>query len=150
MQKQYDQSTYFCYEGTRACATCWKALWHLDALRYEGCEPIRAGIVSYLINFPCFCFFLVGRSVPVFERGRYGIYWDQGDQEPETTIVNQLLHADSIPGRLRPGGRPHYTWMDGVMQDLNALGPRLQLDLLRDWPKLVLDRELWRGVASRC
>ena len=22
------------------------------------------------------------------------------------------------------------------MQDLNALGPRLQLDLLRDWPKL--------------
>ena len=36
------------------------------------------------------------------------------------------------------------------MQDLNALGPRLQLDLLRDWPKLALDRELWRGVASRC
>ena len=30
------------------------------------------------------------------------------------------------------------------MQDLNALGPRLQLDLLRDWPKLALDRELWR------
>ena len=40
--------------------------------------------------------------------------------------------------------------MDGAMQDLNALGPRLQLDLLRDWPKLALDRELWRGVASRC
>ena len=32
------------------------------------------------------------------------------------------------------------------MQDLNALGPRLQLD----WPKLALDRELWREVASRC
>ena len=47
-------------------------------------------------------------------------------------------------------GRPHYTWKDGAMQDLNALGPRLQLDLLRDWPKLALDRELWRGVASRC
>ena len=42
------------------------------------------------------------------------------------------------------------TWMDGAMQDLNALGPRLQLDLLRDWPKLALDRELWRGVASQC
>ena len=42
------------------------------------------------------------------------------------------------------------TWKDGAMQDLNALGPRLQLDLLRDWPKLALDRELWRGVASRC
>ena len=39
-------------------------------------------------------------------------------------------------------GRPHYTWMDGARQDLNALGPRLQLDLLRDWPKLALDREL--------
>ena len=49
---------------------------------------------------------------------------------PETTIVNQLLHADYIPGRPRPVGRPHYTWMDGTMQDLNALGPRLQLDLL--------------------
>ena len=29
--------------------------------------------------------------------------------------------------------------MDGAMQDLNALGPRLQLDLLRDWPKLALE-----------
>ena len=44
----------------------------------------------------------------------------------------------------------NYTWKDGAMQDLNALGPRLQLDLLRDWPKLALDQELWRGVASRC
>ena len=25
-----------------------------------------------------------------------------------------------------------------------------QLDLLREWPKLALDRELWRGVTSRC
>ena len=32
------------------------------------------------------------------------------------------------------------------MQDLNALGPWLQLDLLRDWPKLALDRDLWRGL----
>ena len=45
--------------------------------------------------------------------------------------LNELLHADSIPGRPRPVGRPHYTWKDGAMQDLNALGPRLQLDLLR-------------------
>ena len=42
--------------------------------------------------------------------------------------------------RLHPGApkacRPtplHYTWKGGAMQDLNALGPRLQLDLLRDW-----------------
>ena len=30
--------TTFCYEGTRACATFWMALWPLDALCYEGCE----------------------------------------------------------------------------------------------------------------
>ena len=28
----------FCYEGTRTCAACWTALWHLDALYCEGCE----------------------------------------------------------------------------------------------------------------
>ena len=65
-------------------------------------------------------------------------------------MANQLLYADSIPGSPRPVGRPHYMWMDGAMQDLSTLGPRLQLDLLRDWPNLALDRELWRGVASRC
>ena len=70
--------------------------------------------------------------------------------KPETTVVNQLLYADSIPGRPGLVIRPHYTWMDGAMQDLRALGPLLQLDLLRDWPTLALDRELWRGVASRC
>ena len=79
---------------------------------------------------------------------RHRVRWlGHATRKPETTIVNQLLHADNIPGRPRPVGRPHYTWMDGAMQDL---GPWLQLDLLRDWPKLALDRELWRGVASRC
>ena len=82
---------------------------------------------------------------------RHRVRWlGHAARKPETTIVNQLLHADSIPGRPRPVGRLHYTWKDGAMQDLNALGPRLQLDLLRDWPKLALDRELWRGVTSRC
>ena len=28
-------NNFFCYEDTRACATCWTALWHLDALCYE-------------------------------------------------------------------------------------------------------------------
>ena len=72
-------------------------------------------------------------------------------RKPETTMVKHLLFADSIPGCLRPVGRLHYTWMDGAMQDLNTLGPRLQLqlDLLRDWPKLALDHDLRRGVASR-
>ena len=36
------------------------------------------------------------------------------------------------------------------MQDLSALGLRLQLNLLQDWPKLALDRELCGGVTSRC
>ena len=73
---------------------------------------------------------------------RHRVRWlGHAARKPETTIVNQLLHADSIPGRPRPVGRPHYTWKDVAMQDLNALGPRLQLNLLRDWPKLVLDRE---------
>ena len=40
--------------------------------------------------------------------------------KPETTIINQLPHADSIPGRPRPIGRPHYTWKDGAMQDLST------------------------------
>ena len=31
----YGQATYFCYEDTRTCATCWTALWHLDALCYD-------------------------------------------------------------------------------------------------------------------
>ena len=69
---------------------------------------------------------------------RHRVRWlGHAARKPETTIVNQLLHADSIPGRPRPVGRPHYTWKDGAMQDLTALGPRLQLDLLRDWPKLA-------------
>ena len=60
---------------------------------------------------------------------RHMVRWlGHADRKPETTIVNQLLHADYIPGRPSPVGRPHYTWMDGAMQDLNALGPWLQLD----------------------
>ena len=66
------------------------------------------------------------------------------------TVVNQLLSADSIPGCPRPVGCPHYTWMDGAMQDLSTPGPLLQQDLLQDWPKLAQDRDLWRGVAGRC
>ena len=34
--------------------------------------------------------------------------------------------------------------MDGAMQDLSTLGSRLQLALLRDWPKLAL----WRGLPA--
>ena len=45
---------------------------------------------------------------------------------------------------------PIYIYIHRIYIDLSALEPRLQLNLLRDWPKLALDRELWREVASRC
>ena len=67
-----------------------------------------------------------------------------GDHHRQPTAACRL--HPGAPKACRP---PHYKWKDGTMQDLNALGPQLQLDLLRDWPKLALDRELWRGVASR-
>ena len=38
--------------------------------------------------------------------------------------------------------------MDGAMQDLSNLGSQLQLDLLRDWPKLAHDRDLLPAGAS--
>ena len=75
--------------------------------------------------------------------------------QPETTIVNQLLHADYIPGRPRPVGRPHYTWMDGAMQDLNArprapatAGPPPRLAEVGAGPRAV-EGGLPAG-ASRC
>ena len=70
---------------------------------------------------------------------RHRVRWlGQTARKPETTMVNRLLYADSIPGR------PHCTWMDWAMQDQ---GPGY---LLRDWPKLAQNRDLWRGGASRC
>jgi len=82
---------------------------------------------------------------------RHRVRWlGHAARKPEANMVKQLLFADSIPGCPRPVGRPHYTWMDGAMHDLTTLGPRLQLDLPRDWPKLAQDRDVWRGIASRC
>ena len=41
---------------------------------------------------------------------RHRIRWlGHAARKPEPAIVNQLLHADSIPGHPRPVGRPHYT-----------------------------------------
>ena len=46
---------------------------------------------------------------------RHRVRWlGHAARKPETTIVSQLLHADSILGHPRPVGRPHYTWMDGA------------------------------------
>ena len=75
---------------------------------------------------------------------RHTVRWlGHAARKPETTMVKQLLlAADSIPGRPKPVGRPHYTGIDGGMQDFSILGPWLQLDLLRDWPKLVHGRDL--------
>ena len=51
---------------------------------------------------------------------RHRVRWlGRAARKPETTMVNQLLYANSIPGCPRPVGRPHCTWMDGAMQDLS-------------------------------
>ena len=111
--------TSFCYEGTRTCATCRTALWHLDALPYAIREVKDMGqqmgyrslewnwpkesmnIPNYLLgqellmesscfnflvdNFPLLLFqgfegLVLGGGlrfflVPVFDCGRYGIYF---------------------------------------------------------------------------
>ena len=73
---------------------------------------------------------------------RHRVRWlGHAARKPETTIVNQLLHADYIPGRPRPVGRPHYTWMDGAMQDLNTLGPGYR------WTSSETGRS-WRSTGS--
>ena len=78
----------------------------------------------------------------IIKLSRHRVKWlGHAARKPETTIVNQLLHADSIPGRPRPVGRPHYTWKDGAMQDLNALGPRLS------WTSSETGRS-WRWTGS--
>ena len=47
---------------------------------------------------------------------RHKVRWlGHAARKPETTMVKQPLLADSIPGRPRPVGRPHYTKMDGAM-----------------------------------
>ena len=92
---------------------------------------------------------VVTRQVPITQLLNRHRWLGHAARKPETTMVKQLQLADSIPGRPRPASHPHYTWMDGAMQDLSTLG-RLQQDLLRDWPKLAHDRDLWRGGASRC
>ena len=69
--------------------------------------------------------------------------------------VRWLGHAPRKPrkktGR-RPVGCPHYTCLDGWghagPQHPRAPATAGRMDLLRDWPKLVHDRDLRRGGAS--
>ena len=58
--------------------------------------------------------------------------------------------AHAIPGHPRPMGRPRLSWMDTAMHDMGSLGRTLQIDLPRDWAKLALHRDVWRGVVGRC
>ena len=48
-------------------------------------------------------------------------------------------------------GRGAYYWCGEWIPTLDPVSywPMWQ-DLLRDWPKLVLVWDLWRGVASQC
>ena len=88
-------------------------------------------------------------QVPITQHlSRHKVRWlGHSTRVPETT----MLYADFIRGAAGLSvGRPFYTWMDRAMHDLNTLGPRLQVDLLLDWPKFAPDQDLWRGGASRC
>ena len=70
--------------------------------------------------------------------------------KPNDVMVERLLFAHSIPGHSRPMARPHITSMDTAMHDMGSLGHMLQIDLPRDWAKLALYWDVWRGVISRC
>ena len=82
---------------------------------------------------------------------RHRVRWlGHAARKPNDVMVKQLIFAHSIPGHPRPMGRPHLTWMDTAMHDMGSLGRTLQIDLPRDWANLVLHRDVWRGVVSRC
>ena len=82
---------------------------------------------------------------------RHRVKWlGHAARKPNDVMVKQLLFAHSIPGHPRPLGRPHLTWMDTAMHDMDSLGRTLQIDLPRDWASLALHWDVWRGVVSRC
>lgn len=82
---------------------------------------------------------------------RHRVRWlGHAARRPESTGVHKLLHASSIPGHPRCVGRPCLTWMDAAMHDMHTLGPAVKLDLVHDWPRLALDRGLWRGIVQHC
>ena len=80
---------------------------------------------------------------------RHRVRWlGHAARKPNDVMVKQLLFVHSIPGHPRPIGRPHLTWMDSAMQDMDSLGRTLQIDLPRDWASLELHRDVWRGGWS--
>ena len=82
---------------------------------------------------------------------RHRVRWlGHAARKPNDVMVKQLLFAHTIPGHPKPIGRPHLTWMDTAMHDMDSLGRTLQIHLSRDWANLALHRDVWRGVVSRC
>ena len=63
-------------------------------------------------------------------------------------MVRQLLFAHSILGHPGPMGHPLLTWMDTAMHGMGMGMGRIGLP--RDRANLALDRDVWRGVGSRC
>ena len=76
---------------------------------------------------------------------RYRVRWlGHAARKPNDVMVKQLLFAHSIPI-----GRPHLTWMDTAMHDMDSLGRTLQIDLpplARDGmrKKQLLDHDIIR------
>ena len=63
-----------------------------------------------------------------------------------------LLYEDSIPGHPRPVGRPHYTWMDGPMQDLSPgyCGTSTETSRSRSWCRTAICGGGVPAGISRC
>ena len=60
---------------------------------------------------------------------RHRVRWlGHAARKPNDVMVKQLLFAHSIPGQPRPVGRPHLTWMDTAMHDMDS--PALKSDAL--------------------
>ena len=121
-----------------------------NKLILEGCKSDKLSIIIIIIN--------IRRLVTLAEHTS-----DHGMQTNSNINVRPLLRPQAgdrhrqpaAACRLHPGApkacRPTPLHVEG-WGHARPQRPRarLQLDLLRDWPKLALDRELWRGVASRC
>jgi hypothetical protein len=66
-------------------------------------------------------------------------------RKPDTSMVKQLLFANSVPGCVLPVGRPRKSWVSLALADLKKLGCKVNRNnLVFDWPLLCLDRVSWK------
>jgi hypothetical protein len=76
-------------------------------------------------------------------------------RKPDDTIVKQMLFAKGVPGAQPPMGRPHRTWMDAAMDDMQAVAAKVPpanpfRQLPHTWAAMAQDRELWKLLQGWC